>query len=129
MGISRMLALLNILRSTFYYDNKSDVTRGKRRSASTGLINDSVTTIVSEDLLACQIIDILSREFVCYGYKKVTACLKRFGHEINKKHVFPIIEENNILNHAYSCRSQVRKVVESRVIVTTTNIVWEMNIK
>jgi putative transposase len=73
--------------------------------------------------------DLLSREFVCYGYKKVTKHLQRSGYIINRKKVFRILKENNLLNYTYNYRSPARRVVESIVRIHTPNEVWEMDIK
>ena len=49
--------------------------------------------------------DLLGREFVCYGYRKVCKYLQRSGYIINRKKVFRLMKENNLLNYTYNYRS------------------------
>ena len=64
-----------------------------------------------------EIRELLSREFVCYGYRKVTKHLQRSGYRINRKKVFRLMKEKHLLNHTYNYRSPARRVVESIVRV------------
>ena len=41
--------------------------------------------------------DLLSREFVCYGYKKVTKYLQRSVYLINRKKVFRILKNSSTI--------------------------------
>ncbi len=84
---------------------------------------------IGEDRLLEEITDLLGREFVCYGYKKVTKHLQRSGYRINRKKVFRLMKEKHLLNHTYNYRSPARRVVESTVHVDAPNTVWEMDIK
>ena len=125
-----MLYLLGISRSTYY--RKPSIVhlqRGRRRSAVTERIMDSRQISVTEEQLLDEITELLSREFVCYGYKKVTKHLQRSGYRINRKKVFRIMKENRLLNHSYNYRSPAKRVVESRVTVYAPNRIWEMDIK
>ncbi len=72
---------------------------------------------------------LLSREFVCYGYRKVTKHLQHTGFSINRKKVFRLMSEHSLLNHTYNKRSPVRRVVESKIVVSAPNEVWEMDIE
>ena len=130
MKTSRILALLKIPRSTHYHTHPSlQLRRGRKVSRTTEKITASGTTTVSDEQILQEITDLLSREFVCYGYKKVTKHLQRCGYAINRKKVFRILKENHLLNHTYNYRSPARRVVESIVRVHTPNEVWEMDIK
>jgi len=72
---------------------------------------------------------LLSKEFVCYGYKKVTKHLQREGFVINRKEVRRLMAWNGLLNNSYNRRSPVSRVVESKVSVSAPNQVWETDIK
>ena len=72
---------------------------------------------------------LLSREFVCYGYKKTAKQLNRLGYDINRKKVRRLKSENNLLNHSYNKRKPVTRVVQSVVEVTETDQVWEFDTK
>ena len=103
--------------------------RGRKPSRSTELLSGNERIMVPDTNLLAQINDLLGRKFVCYGYKKVTMHLRRSGYEINRKKVFRLMKENNLLNHRYNYRSPARRVVESIVRVSAPNEVWEMDIK
>jgi putative transposase len=72
---------------------------------------------------------LISKEFVCYGYKKTAKHLNRLGYIINRKRVRRLMVENNILNHSYKRRKTVTRVVQSIVEVTKPDQVWEFDIK
>jgi putative transposase len=92
-------------------------------------ITDTGIMEITDEQLLLDITDLLGREFVCYGYKKVCKYLQRSGYIINRKKVFRIMGENNLLNYRYNYRSPARRVVESIVSVQKPNDVWEMDIK
>ena len=130
MNISRILALLKIPRSTHYYSPPSlHLRRGRKSSLITERITDSGIIAITDEQILLDIRDLLSREFVCYGYKKVCKYLQRSGYIINRKKVFRILKENNLLNYTYNYRSPARRVVESIVSALKPNETWEMDIK
>lgn len=102
---------------------------GKRPSRTRDLSSGNEITIVPKSEVFAVIRDLLGREIVCYGYKKVTRYLQRPGYKINRNKVFRIMKENSLLNHACNYGSPVRRVVESIVRVNAPNAVWEMDIK
>ena len=130
LPVTRMLVLLSIPGSS-YYRKPSLVylKRGRRPSRTTDLSFGNEITIVPESEILAIIRDLLGKEFVCYGYRKVTKYLQRSGYKINRKKVFRIMKENSLLNHTYNYRSPARRVVESIVRVNAPNAVWEMDIK
>ena len=79
---------------------------------------------ITDEQILLDITDLLGIEFVCYGYKKVTKYLQRTRYIINRKKVFRIMGENNLLNYRYNYRSPARRVVESIVSVQKPNDVW-----
>ena len=130
MNISGILVLLKIPGSTFYFSPPTVHTEsGRKRSSVTEKITASGILVLSEQQLLQDITDLPGREFVCYGYKKVTKYLQRSGYLINRKKVFRIMKENRILNYTYNYRSPAKRVVESIVHVNAPNEVWEMDIK
>ena len=129
LNVSRILALLKIPRSTHYSPPALQIRRGRKASTITERITDSGIIAITDEHLLLDITDLLSKEFVCYGYKKVCKCLQRSGYVINRKKVFRLMKENNLLNYTYNYRSPARRVVESIVRVHTPNEVWEMDVK
>lgn len=103
--------------------------RGRKRTLKTELTSGDEKIMIHDTQILGDIRELLSREFVCYGYKKVTKHLQRSGYRINRKKVFRLMKENNLLNHRYNYRSPAKRVVESVVNVHAPNEVWEMDIK
>ena len=95
LNVSWILALLKIPRSTHYYSPPSlQIRRGRKASTITERITDSGIISITDGQILLEITDLLSREFVCYGYKKVTKYLQRSGYIINRKKVFRILNVN-----------------------------------
>ena len=127
---SSILVLLKTPRSTYYHSPPSlQLKRGGERSSDTTKLTPSGITAVTMDMLLGEIMDILSKEFVCYGNKKICKHLQRSGCQINKKRVFRVLKENHLLNHTYTYRSPAKRVVESIVRVHTHNEVWESDLE
>jgi len=80
-------------RSNYYY-MPSDGKRGFKPSIIT-LKSDG--SKVSNTAVVEEIKSILSGEFVCYGYQKVTVQLKNMQYVINHKKVYRLMDENNLL--------------------------------
>ena len=128
--ITRMLHLLGIPESTYYRKRSMiHLKRGRKNSQTTCLSvgNDIVRIPDTQILLVIE--ELLEREFVCYGYRKVTKYLQRSGYIINRKKVFRLMKENDLLNHTYNYRSPARRVADPIVTVNAPNEIWEMDIK
>ena len=118
LNVSRILTLLKIPRSTHYHSPPSlQIRRGRKTSTITERITDSGIIAITDEQILLDITDLLSKEFVCYGYKKVCKYLQRSGYIINRKKVFRLMKENNLLNYTYNYRSPARRVDESIVSI------------
>ena len=127
LGISHIANLLHIPRCSFYRNGVS----GERQLLKRGRHN-SLFTIKrdgNETIMVDEMEELLSGEFVCYGYKKTAKQLNRNGYEINRKKVRRIMSENTLLNHSYNRKKPVIRVVQSIVEVYGPNEVWEFDIK
>jgi len=81
--------------STYYYKPK---TGGRGKKASTKTLRQDGVWIQNTQVVE-QIIELLGHEFVDYGYIKVCHWLrKRKGYIINKKKVYRLMKEHNLLN-------------------------------
>ncbi len=132
IGISDVVDLLHIPRCSFYrieYHENPPSKRGRNHSSFTLRKDGDEITIVDNSIVVNEIEKLLSREFVCYGYKKTAKHLNRLGYEINRKKVRRLMAENNLLNHSYNKRKPVTRVVKSVVEVTEPDQVWEFDIK
>jgi hypothetical protein len=78
-------------------------------TASTGT---GETVFISNTDVVSEVGQLLSRESVCCGYRKVMKHLQHTGFSINKKKVFRLMSEHSLLNHTYNTRTPVRRVVQ-----------------
>jgi transposase InsO family protein len=102
-------------RSNFYYQ-PSDGKRGFTPSTVTAKANGM---LVSNQTVVDEIKIILSGEFVCYGYQKVTYELKKNNYIINHKKVYRLMDENNLLLGKVIRTSGNRQWVKHRKIAAT----------
>jgi transposase InsO family protein len=82
-----------IPRSSFYY-KPSERKRGSKPSIETSKMDG---TIVLNTEVVDKIRAILSGEFVCYGYQKITKQLKREEFIINHKKVYRLMDQSSLL--------------------------------
>lgn len=82
-----------LARSSFYY-KPSGRKRGPKPSTETV---KSDGEIVPNENVVERIKTILSGEFVCYGYQKITVQLKHETFIINHKKVYRLMDQNNLL--------------------------------
>ena len=133
LGVSDIANILHIPRCSFYRNGGSGeeplLRKGRHNSSFTLRKECDEITIVDNSIVVNEIEKILSREFVCYGYKKTAKQLNRIGYEINRKKVRRLMAENNLLNHSYNKRNPVTRVVQSVVDVALPDKVWEFDIK
>ncbi|MEM0135566.1 MAG: transposase [Thermoplasmatales archaeon] len=133
LSISDVANLLHIPRCSFYRNSgsneKTSLKKGRQNSLFTFRKDGNETIIVDNGIVVNEMEKLLSREFVCYGYKKTAKQLNRYGYMINRKKVRRLMGENGLLNHPYNKRKPVTRVVQSIVEVNDTNQVWEFDIK
>lgn len=83
---------LQIHRSIVYYQNK-ETKPGRKPSMYTVFKSETVT----EERVLESVKKILDHEFLDYGYFKISKQLKIDGYDINKKKVYRIMKNNNLL--------------------------------
>jgi putative transposase len=83
---------LQIERSVVYYINK-DNKPGRKPSTVTVFKNETVT----EERVLASVKELLDHEFLSYGYFKISKQLKMDGFVINKKKVYRIMKNYNLL--------------------------------
>ena len=128
---SLVLKYLDISRSTYYYESKST---GKQRG-----IQKSVKTMlarggwISNETVVKYIEEILSQEFVDYGYIKVTHWLRKMKDcLINKKKVYGLMKEAGLLNVPSKSQSPgIKKEWVKELLPQPSKPLeyWEMDIK
>ena len=108
LRISKVANMLNIPRSRFYRNKSADKNRaikpGRDNSEFTLRRDGNNTVVMGNPIVVNDIRELLSGEFVCYGYKKTAKYLNRHGYIINRKKVRRLMSENNLLNYPYNNR-------------------------
>jgi len=92
-SLNQLCNWMSLSRSSYYYKH-SDEKRGLKPSDVT--LKADGTVIPNTEIVEI-IKTILSEEFVCYGYIKVTKQLKRDGFIINHKKVYRLMDVNILL--------------------------------
>jgi transposase InsO family protein len=102
-----------IAPSTWYY-MPTDGRRGAKPSTHTYRLDGER---VSNTLVTEEIKNILSEEFICYGYEKTTWELQDRGYIVNKKKVYRLMDEAHLLlRHNRIATQGKRQFVQARRI-------------
>ena len=106
LGISDVANILHLPRCSFYRNRgsneKPSLKKGRHNSLFTVRKDGNENIIVDNSIVVNEMGILLSKEFVCYGYKKTAKQLIRYGYVINRKKVRRLMGENNLLNHSYN---------------------------
>lgn len=107
-----VLDTVDIARSSYYYRPKQAVSKqGAPASEYTFFLSGKK---VSNQTVVEQIIEVLSEEFVDYGYLKVTHYLRQtFNYRINPKKVYRLMRENQLLNKVKARKKSKRNWVKN----------------
>lgn len=89
---------------------------GAKPSSYTRMVNGKM--VLNEDIVTT-IKELLGKEFVCYGYKKVTASLRESNFIINDKKVYRLMNERNLLLGKVIKTTGKREFVKHRKINAT----------
>lgn len=109
---STLLSWINMPGSVYYYKNK-DGKRGAKPSTHTFKLDGPM---VENQAVVEEIKGILSQEFCCYGYENVTGELRKLDYHINKKKVYRLMSEQNLLLGRVIRTSGKRRFVQHRRI-------------
>jgi transposase InsO family protein len=80
-------------RSLYYYKPRAGI-KGIKPSTHTSKQDGC---LISNELVVEEIKAVLSNDFVCYGYHKVTIELRLLDYIINPKKVYRLMDQNNLL--------------------------------
>ncbi len=117
--------ITQIQRSTVYYLNK-DSRPGRKPSRITVFKNETVT----EERVLSSVKALLDHEFLSYGYYKISKQLKIDGFVINKKKVYRIMKNYNLLKAQRIRTSGKRTFIKFRKPVAERPLnYFEMDIK
>ncbi|HFL3828673.1 TPA: IS3 family transposase [Clostridioides difficile] len=137
--MTKVLKILRLNKSTYYFNINKDsntksteeqrlVNKGGRPIPGSSKTNDGKT--ICDEQIKEYICEIIESEGLCYGYYKITIILRRkFNLIINKKKVYRLCKELNILRPQRTVKPKhPRKIAKNREI-TKPNALWEVDIK
>ncbi|MCR2043982.1 IS3 family transposase [Anaerosalibacter massiliensis] len=137
--VTKVLRILQLNKSTYYYNiNKDSNTKlleeqnivNKGGRPISGLSKTNNGKVISDEQVKEYICEIIESKGLCYGYYKITIMLKRkFKLIINKKKVYRLCKELNVLRSQRQVKPKhPRKIAQNREI-TKPNSLWEVDIK
>jgi putative transposase len=135
LGVSYVLRLLDLARSTFYYCRKQGRYQKRGRPATVETLKEDriegikIKSIVPDTVVVGLIKELLCKEFVCYGYRKTHKALRRESYIINHKKVYRLMKEQGLLNKRVLRGRKVNRVRDRVVEISGPNELWEMDIK
>lgn len=118
--ISKVLKIAGVPSSTFYYQPKvNPKPRGMKKSTHTRTVSGKY---IANSIVVKDIKTLLEREFVDYGYRKVTNWLRRQKqYIINEKKVYRLMKEHKLLNKKTLVEKAPRTWVKELVPNPTKN--------
>jgi putative transposase len=107
-------------------NNSSNSSNSNKDSSNKEVIISVPDTVVKDDIKY-----LLSKEFVCYGYKKVAKYLKKYyGYIINSKKVYRLMKEMSLLLPKTRPASiDIERVKNRKVHLVRPNELWQIDIK
>lgn len=125
MSVKKALAVAEVPRSSYYYRPN-----GKRIGKAPSTHTRCGDLLLVNEVVVKEINDILSGEFIDYGYERTTEELKKRGFHINKKKVYRLMKETSLLFPKIKREPGKRKFVEFTVpLVTKPLETIELDIK
>ena len=126
------MRICDVPKSTYYYRLKHPAPlkpKGKGRPIP-GFSHNQLNKLVPDQKIKAYITRILSGDDAAFGYRKITVILKRkYKLIINKKKVYRLCKEMNLLAPQREKRNLAPKKVANNRIVTGPNQLWQMDIK
>lgn len=92
MTVAKALSMAEIPRSSYYYKSN-----GKRKGKKPLGFSLKEGIKVTDKVVINDIKDIVGEDFIDYGYERTTHALRKEGYLINKKKVYRLMKENNLL--------------------------------
>ena len=127
--MEKALAIAEMSKSSYYYRSCKGKP-GAKPSHFTRLISETGETSEPNEKVVERIRDLLSEEFVDYGYHKVCGKLQLEGYVINHKKTYRLMREHKLLNPKSLRNGLPRNFVKYRVVKPTRPLeILEMDIK
>jgi putative transposase len=127
-----VLRIVGVSEQTYYYRKKhlksQRVYNGGRPIPGFSL--DQKQQPVSDEQIKEWLMELIAGDESIYGYRKLTVCLKRqYGLIINKKKVYRLCQELDILQPQRRKRIHYPRKLANNREIRASNQLWEMDIK
>ncbi len=127
-----MLKIVGVSEATYYHHIKNQgkprVYKGGRPKPGYSLTKTGRP--ISDEQITEWLLELISGDESSYGYRKLTLCLQRqYGMIINKKKVYRLCDELEILQPQRRKRTKHPKRLANNREITGSNQLWEMDIK
>jgi len=129
LNVKKICRVLVMSRSTYYAYRKPRTPASRGRPPTKETYNPLREEKVSDEEVVKEIEEILSGKFVLYGYRKVTAALRRKGYVINHKKVYRLMKESGLLLKEVWKRKESREKRAAPEEVKAPNKKWSIDIK
>lgn len=131
-SVKIVLKILGVSKSTYYYHvNSQQVDR--KYSTGRPIPGYSYTEMgqkICDDQIKEWLLEIIQNDGYAYGYRKLTKYLQRFKKlRINKKKVYRLCKELDILQPQREMNPQHQKKIARNRTITDSNQLWETDIK
>lgn len=126
LPVDRMCEWVGLTRSVYYYK----LAGGKPGCSVSTTTGKADGTQVSNEEVVSTIKNILSEEFATYGYEYTAAILKRQDYIINKKKVYRLMKENDLLLNKKISTTGPRQFIRFRTVTAAYSMEYlSMDIK
>lgn len=124
-------SIISSSNSSSSKDNSNNGNKDSNSKRSSNSSNKEVIISVPDTVVKNDIKYLLSKEFVCYGYKKVAKYLKKYyGYIINSKKVYRLMKEMSLLLPKTRPASiDIERVKNRKVHLVRPNELWQIDIK
>lgn len=131
-SVKLVLSIVKVNKSTYYYQIKNKV-KVKNHNGGRPIPGYSYTKNgdkVLDNQIKMWLLQFIENEGFSYGYKKLTVALKRYKDIIiNKKKVYRLCRELNILRPQRSVKSKHPKRIARNRSVKGSNQLWQVDVK
>lgn len=131
------MRIVGVNEATYYYHKKKsqepfreDLRKYNSGRPTPGYSLNNYQYPVSDEQIKEWLLELVSGEESAYGYRKLTVCLRRqYNLIINKKKVYRLCKELNILAHQHRRALKYQRKLAVNHEITCSNQLWQMDIK
>jgi putative transposase len=128
-----VLRIVGVSEQTYYFHRRRNPEKQREHNGGRPIPGYSLTNDqqpISDEQIKEWLLELVAGEGHAYGYRKLTVCLRRQRKLIiNKKKVYRLCKELNILNPQRRIKFKHPRKLANNRIITGSNQLWETDIK